>query len=89
MSARNVAVLSLGAGTYPRHINIFSSAGSADEVFHVGNDSSSNNSTRKSMKLGRADWGIKQWIPFLLDLLLDGDSITTEMVMHYLLGGTG
>jgi hypothetical protein len=55
--------------------------------------------------LWRADWGIKQWIPFLLgnrikkfiylifsvqsfmkDLLLDGDSITTEMVMHYLLG---
>ena len=25
-------------------------------------------------------------MPFLLDLLLDGDTITTEMVMHYLLG---
>lgn len=32
------------------------------------------------------DWGIKQWVPFMLDLLLDGDTITTEMVMHYLLG---
>lgn len=32
------------------------------------------------------DWGIKQWVPFLLDLLLDGDTITTEMVMQYLLG---
>ena len=32
------------------------------------------------------DWGIKQWVPFLLDLLLDGDTVTTEMVMQYLLG---
>jgi len=82
VSARNVAVLSLGAGTFPRHTNIFSSASKSDEVYQLdGKD--------KSMKLGRADWGIKQWIPFLLDLLLDGDSITTEMVMHYLLGGRG
>jgi len=31
----------------------------------------------------------QQWIPFLLDLLLDGDSVTTEMVMGYLLGKNG
>ncbi len=36
--------------------------------------------------LHHADWGIRQWVPFLVDLLLDGDSITTEMVMSYLLG---
>ena len=45
--------------------------------------------TGKDQELYRADWGIKQWIPFLLDLLLDGDTVTTEMVMHYLLGSTG
>ena len=47
---------------------MFSSAGREDEV--------------DGKLLGRADWGIKQWIPFLLDLLLDGDSVTTEMVSH-------
>lgn len=32
-----------------------------------------------------ADWGIRQWAPYLLDLLLSGDSVTTEMVMHYMM----
>eukprot|EP01038_Epipyxis_sp_PR26KG_P014408 gene14408-19339_t len=72
LSTRNIAVLSIGAGNYPRHTHVFSS----------------NDQTIPRGPL-HADWGIKQWIPFLLDLLLDGDSVTTEMVMHYLLGGKG
>jgi hypothetical protein len=32
-----------------------------------------------------ADWGIRQWAPYLVDLLLSGDSVTAEMVMHYLM----
>jgi len=76
VNTRNTVLLSLGAGTYPRHTNIFSGSTRAGEVV-IG--------TRGHKRLTRADWGIKQWIPFLLDLLLDGDSITTEMVMHYLL----
>lgn len=32
-----------------------------------------------------ADWGIRQWAPYLLDLLLSGDSVTTELVMHYMM----
>lgn len=79
VTPRNVAVLSLGAGTYPRHTNVFSSATSRDQVDDDG----------RGKTIGRADWGIKQWIPFLLDLLLDGDSVTTEMVMFYLLGSSG
>lgn len=59
VSMRNVIVLSLGAGSYPRHTTV-----NLD---------------------GENDWGLKQWIPKLLDLLLDGDSVTIDMVMHYLL----
>ncbi len=33
-----------------------------------------------------ADWGFRQWANYLLDILLEGDSVTTEMVMQYLLG---
>jgi hypothetical protein len=43
----------------------------------------------QSSPLWRADWGIKQWIPYLLDIILDGDSVTTEMVVHYLLAANG
>jgi uncharacterized protein len=77
VSSRNVSVLSLGAGSYPRHTNLLSAARGA--VLR--------NSKRGGVnpELWRADWGIKQWIPFLLDLLLDGDTVTTELVMHYLL----
>jgi len=78
VSANNIAILSLGAGSYPRHTNVMT-AGKG--LWVEGNDA--------EMELARADWGIKQWIPFLLDLLLDGDTVTTEMVMHYLLGRTG
>ena len=77
VNTRNTVLLSLGAGTFPRHTNIFSAATREGEVV-IGK--------RGNKKIQRADWGIKQWIPFLLDLLLDGDSVTTEMVMHYLLG---
>ena len=73
VTTRNTVLLSLGAGTYPRHTNIFSASTREGEVV-VGK--------RGNKKLIRADWGIKQWIPFLLDLLLDGDSITSEMVMQ-------
>jgi uncharacterized protein len=59
VSMRNVIVLSLGAGSFPRHAAV-----------NLGKNS---------------DWGLRQWIPVLLDLLLDGDSVTIDMVMHYLL----
>ena len=77
-TANNITVLSLGAGSFPRHTNVFS-AGKGEFL---------KDQTGKDQELYRADWGIKQWIPFLLDLLLDGDTVTTEMVMHYLLGNT-
>lgn len=80
INSRNCVLLSLGAGSYPRHTNIFSASTREGEVV-VGR--------RGNKKLKRADWGIKQWIPFLLDLLLDGDSITSEMVMQYMLGNNG
>jgi len=38
-----------------------------------------------SEPLWRADWGYKQWIPYLLDILLEGGSVTNDMVLHYLL----
>ena len=75
-TANNITVLSLGAGSFPRHTNVFS----------AGKGQFLKDQTGKDQELYRADWGIKQWIPFLLDLLLDGDTVTTEMVMHYLLG---
>lgn len=80
LSTRNIVLLSLGAGTYPRHTNIFSSSTREGEVV-IGKHG--------DKQIIKADWGIKQWIPFLLDLLLDGDSITSEMVMQYLLGAHG
>jgi len=80
VSTRNCVLLSLGAGTFPRHTNIFSAVTREGDV-RVGKQG--------ALRLDHADWGIKQWIPFLLDLLLDGDSVTTEMVMGYLLGKNG
>ena len=73
LSSRNVTVLSIGAGTFPRHENVLSGIGR----FH--NTKSSN----------RTDWGIGQYSPVLLDLLLDGDSVTIDLVMHYLLDKEG
>lgn len=62
VTPRNVVVLSVGAGTFPRSSSIFT---------------------------GSSDWGISQWVPNLLDLLLDGDTVTIDMVMHYLLDSGG
>jgi len=31
------------------------------------------------------DWGIKDWVPYIFDLLLDGDSLSTEVLLRYLL----
>jgi hypothetical protein len=76
INTSNCVLLSLGAGTYPRHTNIFSAATREGEVV-LG--------SRGKKRLLRADWGLTQWVPFLLDLLLDGDSVTSEMVMGYLL----
>ena len=38
---------------------------------------------------GEFDWGLRQWVPHLLDLLLEGDSVTIDMLMNYLLGHDG
>jgi hypothetical protein len=81
VNMKNIAVLSIGAGSYPRHTNVFSSANN--------NDLSISTTHNLGLQVNHADWGIKQWIPFLLDLLLDGDSVTTEMVMNYLLTNNG
>ena len=80
VTTRNAVLFSLGAGHYPRHTEVFSSGvtGSGERNYTIGW------SGRKRMAT-RVDWGIKQWIPFLMDILLDGDSITAEMVMHHLL----
>ena len=80
VNTRNAVMFSLGAGHYPRHTEVFSNdvGGSGKQAFRIG--LSGNRRLQK-----RVDWGIKQWVPFLLDILLDGDSVTNEMVMHYLL----
>lgn len=82
VNTRNAVLFSLGAGHYPRHTEVFSKddegAGSRKKNFRMGRSGNRRLQTR-------VDWGIKQWIPFLLDILLDGDSITTGMVMHHLL----
>ena len=46
----------------------------------------------ESLKLGlngEFDLGLSQWIPHLLDLLLEGDNVTIDMLMNYLLGQDG
>jgi len=38
------------------------------------------------------DWGIKDWVPYIFDLMMDGDSLSSEVLMRYMLGdrpGTG
>jgi hypothetical protein len=81
LSPKNIALLSIGAGQYPRHTNVFDSL-SKDTPLDIPGQVAYNGVS----PLDHADWGIRQWIPFLLDIILDGDSITTDMVMHYLLG---
>lgn len=82
LNPKNISLLSIGAGHYPRHTNVYDSLSFNDDTplfidGQVGEDS----------LLNHADWGIRQWLPFLLDLLIDGDNVTTEMVMQYLLAG--
>jgi hypothetical protein len=72
VTTRNVVVLSIGAGGFPRHANILNTNGNGNSNEHI-----------------RADWGIKQWIPSLLDLLLDGDTVTIDLVMNYLMSSEG
>eukprot|EP00960_Hanusia_phi_P074798 768319-Hanusia_phi.AAC.1 len=31
------------------------------------------------------DWGIKDWVPYIFDLMLDGDSISSELLLRYML----
>jgi len=105
-----------GAGNFPRHTEMLSKLSPRNEnMAKFGAE----NPLDKNNMLWRADWGLKQWIPYLLgtkkcsdfyyiyfvfaslvlssidfdqisihclDILMDGDSVTTEMVMHYLLG---
>ena len=78
VTTRNVAVLSIGAGGFPRHANILNTNGN-------GNGNGNGNPNEHI----RADWGIKQWIPSLLDLLLDGDTVTIDLVMNYLMSSEG
>lgn len=83
VNINNMTVLSIGAGSFPRHTNIFSSIHSdRDAPLVIDGQVAGKNDWGP---LSHADWGIRQWIPFLLDLLLDGESVTTELVMHYLL----
>ena len=79
VTPRNTVLLSVGAGAYPRHTDVFSS------LKHSDGDLQSKAKSNDSLLL-HSDWGIRQWIPFLLDILIDGDGVTTEMVMNYLLG---
>ena len=53
----------LGAGTFPRHSNVFDSVGKQD---HMHSSERDRGDVDKGNVLWRADWGIKQWIPFLL-----------------------
>eukprot|EP01035_Chromulina_nebulosa_P022376 gene22376-28972_t len=78
ITIENLNILSLGSGFYPRHVNLVQSAIKERSLFY-------NNYS----PLQYADWGISQWMPFLLDLLLDGDSTTADMSLNYLLGSTG
>lgn len=31
------------------------------------------------------DWGIKDWVPYIFDLLMDGDSLSSELLLRYML----
>ena len=75
-----MVIIIVGAGSHPRHMEI-----QTHDKRHTVN--------KHGVKISAcgadgwmADWGIRQWAPYLLDLLLSGDSVTTEMVMHYMMG---
>mmetsp|Transcript_19320 Transcript_19320/g.30195 ORF Transcript_19320/g.30195 Transcript_19320/m.30195 type:complete len:545 (-) Transcript_19320:1639-3273(-) len=31
------------------------------------------------------DWGIKDWVPYIFDLMMDGDSLSSELLLRYML----
>lgn len=78
ISQKNIVLLSIGAGQYPRHTSVL-------ENVREGSDSYFDKKGQFN-PLYHADWGIRQWVPFLLDIILDGDTIMTDLVMHYQLG---
>lgn len=55
VNTRNLTVLSLGAGTFPRHTDIFSFNSDAHIKYRQ-------NRSDGSPEILRADWGIKQWV---------------------------
>lgn len=77
VTMRNVVVLSIGAGAFPRHDAVFSPGASKNTQFR---------NSSGQQEVWRGDWGYWQWAPLLVDVLLEGDSVTIDMVMHYLLG---
>lgn len=80
-TSRNVTVLSVGAGSFPQHA----------ELKLEGRRGVTRTDTEISAFGGKgwkADWGLAQWSKYLLDILLEGDSVLTEMVMHYMLSKT-
>jgi len=119
VNPKNVTLLSIGAGNYPRHTHMLSNLDSNTVSNHDEEQGSRGNLTYghvsdhssldvsdgvrtleldrlpavtdsficfdNSEPLWRADWGYKQWIPYLLDILLEGGSVTNDMVLHYLL----
>jgi patatin-like phospholipase/acyl hydrolase len=58
-----IALLSIGAGHFPRHTNVFSSLGRDSPLTIEGQLASG------PSPLDHADWGIRQWIPFLLGMI--------------------
>lgn len=48
----------IGAGTYPRH----------DKVFEAGDNAHVRRSKNGIKELYRADWGLRQWAPFLVGI---------------------
>lgn len=81
LPSRNISLLSIGSGYYPRHSVVLQSVSNKKDIpLHFEGQEYSGESALKY-----SDWGIRQWIPFMLDLLLDGDSITTELVLENIL----
>lgn len=90
VTQNNIVVLSIGSGHYPRHAKMIEAASKFQrKTMMNGSEAIIDAPLDVNTVLDKADWGIKQWIPFLLDILMDGDSVTTEMVMHYMLSNRG
>lgn len=59
----SIMCYNIGAGYYPRHDRIFSPASLSNVQLNVTPDVTNGNA---SQELWRADWGLKQWAPFLV-----------------------